>query len=86
MRTLILSGAAALALLTLRLSRPPSRRTMSAATRPCSPRTGRRPSGRSSRSSDTAEGAIRDGLVAEHTQQKTPDGFKPEVGPALPKT
>jgi hypothetical protein len=35
---------------------------------------------------DTQSAAIRDAIVAEHTQQKTPDGFKPEVGAALPKT
>jgi len=32
---------------------------------------------------DTQSAAIRDAIVAEHTQQKTPDGFKPEVGAAL---
>ena len=30
--------------------------------------------------------AIREGLVAEHTQQKTPKDFQPQVGAALPKT
>lgn len=34
---------------------------------------------------DTQSAAIRDAIVAEHTQQKTPDGFQPKVGDALPK-
>jgi hypothetical protein len=36
--------------------------------------------------SDEQKTAIRDGLVAEHTQQKTPKDFQPQVGAALPKT
>ena len=35
---------------------------------------------------DRQSAAIRDALVAEHTQQKTPAGFQPQVGAALPKT
>lgn len=33
---------------------------------------------------DKQSAVIRDGLVTDHTQQKTPDGFKPEVGQPLP--
>jgi len=29
--------------------------------------------------------AIQNGMVGQHTQQTTPDGFKPEVGAVLPK-
>ena len=34
---------------------------------------------------DKQSAAIRDALVAEHTQQKTPKDFQPKVGAALPK-
>ncbi|HET9717340.1 MAG TPA: hypothetical protein VFP60_14265 [Pseudolabrys sp.] len=34
---------------------------------------------------DAQRNAIRDALVAEHTQQKTPKDFKPQVGTAPPK-
>lgn len=35
---------------------------------------------------DRQSAAIREALVAEHTQQKTPKDFQPQVGAALPKT
>ena len=35
---------------------------------------------------DRQSAAIREALVAEHTQQKTPKDFRPQVGATLPKT
>lgn len=36
--------------------------------------------------SDAQKAAIRDGLVAVHTQQTAPKGFQPKAGDALPKS
>ena len=70
MRTLLLSGAAALALLSLPAAAQDNVR-----------------SNQTIQPHELAQqqAAIREGLVAEHTQQKTPDGFQPKVGDALPK-
>jgi len=89
MRTLFLSGAAALALLTAPALSP----TFSPALAQDNVRSDKTIQPHELESakraplqvSEAQQGVIRDGLVAEHTQQKTPDGFQPKVGDALPK-
>ncbi len=81
MKTTILSGAAALVLLTLPAAAQhsesktiePNDLTVEAKKPPL-------------QLSDELKNAIQDALVAEHTQQKTPKDFQPQVGMTLPMT
>ena len=85
MRTLLLSGAAALALLTAPAFSPAFAQDNVRSDKTVQPHdleAAKRPP---LKVDDKQQAAIREGLVAEHTQQKTPDGFQPKVGDALPK-
>jgi hypothetical protein len=81
MRTLLLTGAAALALLTAPAQAQDNVRS-DKTIQPHELTTAKRAP---LQVSDKQKNAIRDGLVAVHTQQKTPPGFQPKVGDALPK-
>ena len=83
MRTLLLSGAAALALLTAPALAQDNVRSDKTIQPSELTQQAKRPQ---LRLDDKQSAAIRDALVAEHTQQKTPAGFQPQVGAALPKT
>ena len=85
MRTLLLSGAAALAVLTAPALSPAFAQDNVRSDKTVQPHdleAAKRPP---LKVDDKQQAAIREGLVAEHTQQKTPDGFQPKVGDALPK-
>ncbi|MGN6572880.1 MAG: hypothetical protein ACTHLO_15840 [Pseudolabrys sp.] len=86
MRTIFLSGAAALALLSAPALSPAFAQDNVRSDKTVQPHELEAPKRAPLKVSDAQQAAIRDGLVAEHTQQKTPDGFKPQVGQALPKT
>ena len=83
MRTLLLSGAAALALLTAPALAQDNVRSDKTIQPSELTQQAKRPQ---LRLDDKQSAAIRDALVAEHTQQKTPKDFQPQVGAALPKT
>ena len=89
MRTLFLSGAAALALLTAPALSPAFSPALAQdnvrSDKTIQPHELESAKRAPLQVSEAQQSAIRDGLVAEHTQQKTPDGFQPKVGDALPK-
>jgi hypothetical protein len=85
MRTLILSCAAALALLSTPALSPAFAQDNVRSDKTVQPHELATAKRAPLQVSDQQKNAIRDGLVAEHTQQKTPDGFQPKVGDALPK-
>jgi hypothetical protein len=84
MRTLLLTGAAALALLSAPALSPAFAQDNVRSDKTIQPHdleAAKRPP---LKVDDKQAAAIREGLVAEHTQQKTPDGFQPQVGQPLP--
>ena len=83
MRTLLLSGAAALALAAAPALAQDNVRSDKTIQPSELTQQAKRPQ---LRLDDKQSAAIRDALVAEHTQQKTPKDFRPQVGAALPKT
>ena len=85
MRTILLSGAAALALLSAPALSPALAQDNVRSDKTVQPHELEAQKRPPLKVSDKQQAAIRDGLVAEHTQQKTPDGFQPKVGDALPK-
>jgi hypothetical protein len=86
MRTLLLAGAAALALMTAPAVSPALAQDNVRSDKTVQPHELEAAKRAPLQVSDKQKDAIRDGLVADHTQQKTPEGYKPEVGQGLPKT
>ena len=86
MRTLLLAGAAALALMTAPAVSPALAQDNVRSDKTVQPHELEAAKRAPLQVSDKQKDTIRDGLVADHTQQKTPEGYKPEVGQGLPKT
>ena len=84
MRTLFLSSAAALALLSAPALSPAFAQDNVRSDKTVQPHDLEAQKRPPLKVDDKQAAAIREGLVAEHTQQKTPKDFQPKVGDALP--